>query len=216
MISRAVLFEPKKSVAFSEAWTAQSVWRENLLNETSSSEAVWLLQHCDCYTIGRGGNINFIHFNLSHPPCPVYRIDRGGEVTFHSPGQLIVYPVIDLRRRKPDLHLYLRSLEQALIYVLKELDLDGKSISGFTGLWINDIKVASIGIGCKRWVTQHGLALNINCDLSGFSYVNPCGMPASKVGRLSDWIPGLTVEDVQPIMKIAIAEHLGLSWSNMG
>ena len=96
--------------------------------------------------------------------------------------------------------------------MLADLGLKGERVSGFTGLWLEGFKVASIGVGCRRWVTQHGLALNVNCDLAGFEDVVPCGLTGTSVGRLSEWIPGLTVAQVQPLLRHALAETFDLTW----
>lgn len=197
---------------FERAWADQRHWQQHLLRDPTAKEAVWLLQHPACYTLGRGASGEHLHFDPGASPFPLHRIDRGGEVTHHLPGQLVVYPVLDLQRRIPDLHHYLRQLEQVLIDVLARLGLQGTRQAGLTGLWLEDHKVAAIGIGCRRWVTQHGLALNVNCDLSGFEQITPCGLKGYRVGRLSDWLPGLTVEQVQPLMCDALAEHFDLVW----
>ena len=151
-------------------------------------------------------------FDLDNPPADLFRIDRGGEVTHHLPGQLVVYLVLDLYRYKADLNWYLRELEDVLIEVLYELGLLGERLKGLTGVWLDNYKVGSIGVGGRRWITQHGLALNVDCDLDGFSEIVPCGLRGSCVGRLSSWLPGLTVDDVQPLMRRCLAKHFGLTW----
>ena len=135
-------------------------------------------------------------------------------MTHHLPGQLVVYPVLDLRRRQPDLHWYLRQLEQVVIDVLAEIGLEGQRLPGLTGIWLDNRKVAAIGVGCRRWITQHGLALNVCCDLEGFSQVTPCGLAGRAVGRLVDWCPGLTVVDVQHLLRDALAHRLDLVWED--
>jgi len=175
-------------------------------------EAVWILQHQTCFTLGRGASEAHLHFDPADPPAPLYRIDRGGEVTHHLPGQLVAYPVLDLRRRTPDLHWYLRQLEQVVLDVLAELGLEGQRLPGLTGLWLDNRKVAAIGVGCRRWITQHGLALNVDCSMQGFEQVTPCGLTGRAVGRLADWLPGLTAAEVQPLLRQALAERFGLVW----
>ena len=104
-------------------------------------------------------------------------------------------------------------LEQVLLDVLAEFDLVGERIPGFTGIWLEGRKVAAIGTGCRRWITQHGLALNVSCALSGFELITPCGLRGSRVGRLCDWRPGLTVEQVQPRLREALRRRFDLVWS---
>ena len=211
--NHAKLFEPSGLVPFNEAWAAQQCCQKLLLQDPKADEAVWFLQHPECYTLGRGASNCHLHFTQENSPAPLYRIDRGGEVTYHAPGQLIAYPVLDLRRHKTDLHWYLRQLEEILIDVLAQLNLEGLQKNGYTGVWIKNKKVASIGVGCRRWICQHGLALNIDCDLSGFDKITPCGLMGSSVGRLSDWLPGLTVGHVQPLLRDAICERFALVWT---
>ena len=213
--SSAFLFQPEQLVPFQQAWDLQRCWQERLLLASASEaelEAVWLLQHPSCYTLGRGATEDHLLFDPQHPPAPLHRIDRGGEVTHHAPGQLVAYPVLDLRRRRTDLHWYLRQLEQVVIDVLQVLGLQGERIEGLTGVWLERKKVAAIGVGCRRWITQHGLALNVTCDLQGFESVVPCGLHGRPVGRLCDWIPDLELAMVQSLMRDALAERFGLIW----
>ena len=203
----AFLFEPKDLVPFESAWSWQRNWQRSLMDGSKSSSAVWLLQHLNCYTLGRGASEANMLFDFNNPPFPVYRIDRGGEITYHLPGQLVVYPVLDLRNYKKDLDWYLRELEQVGLEVLIKLGLKGERIPGLTGLWIEGRKVLSIGVGCRRWITQHGLSLNINCDLEGFELIVPCGIKGNSMGTLNSWIPGIEVGDVQPLMKDCLEDR---------
>ena len=209
----AILFEPPALVPFEQAWRDQRRWQQRLLEDDAAPEAVWILQHPACYTLGRGASTEHLHFDPSQPPAPLHRIDRGGEVTHHRPGQLVAYPVLDLRRHQTDLHWYMRQLEQVLIDVLAQLGLNGQRLPGLTGLWLDNRKVAAIGVGCRRWITQHGLALNVSCDLAGFDQVTPCGLKGRAVGRLSDWLPGLDPAEVQLLLRDAIAARFDLAWS---
>ena len=208
----AILFEPQGPVPFERAWADQRDWQRRLLDGAETREALWLLEHQPCYTLGRGASSDHLHFPIDQPPAPVHRIDRGGEVTHHLPGQLVAYPVLDLQRRTPDLHWYLRQLEQVVLDVLAELGLEGQRLPGLTGLWLDNRKVAAIGVGCRRWITQHGLALNVDCSMQGFERVTPCGLTGRAVGRLADWLPGLTSAEVQPLLRQALAHRFGLVW----
>ncbi len=208
--SEAFIFEPKNLVSFPTAWRWQREWQKTLFKVPHGSQAVWLLQHSHCYTLGRGASKTNLLFDQNESPFDLYRVDRGGEVTHHLPGQLVVYLVLDLRRFRPDLDWYLRQLEQLLIDVLHELGLSGQRIDGLTGVWFKGYKVASVGIGCRRWITQHGLALNIDCDLKGFQEIVPCGLAGYPVGKLDSWIPGLKIADVQPLMKRCLIKRFDL------
>ena len=210
----AFLFESPDKVQYETAWQWQKDWQKKLFAEPNSSQAVWLLEHLPCYTLGRGANEKNILFDLDNPPVALHRVDRGGEVTFHLPGQLVAYPVLDLRRYKTDLDWYLRQLEAVVLDVLNLLELPGEKTPGLTGLWIEGRKVAAIGVGCRRWITQHGLALNVDCDLGGFSQVIPCGLKGYQVGKLNDWLPGLKVSEVKPLMRDCLSNRFGLIWEN--
>ena len=210
----AFLFEPRSSVPFEKAWSWQKQWQELLLERPDSSQAVWLLEHCSCYTLGRGASEKNVLFDLKDTCYALYRIDRGGEVTHHLPGQLVVYPILNLVRYKKDLNWYLRELEQVVIDVLSVLGLKGIRMTGLTGVWVDGFKVASIGVGCRRWITQHGFALNINCDLKGFEFVVPCGLVEHPIGSLDKWLPGITVDDVKPFVRECLSNQFELNFDS--
>ena len=140
------------------------------------NDVVLLLEHPPVVTLGR--NSDAAHL-LSGDGVEVFETERGGDVTFHGPGQLVGYPIIDLTRHKPDLHWYLRTLEQALIDALGGLGISAARNPGYTGVWTRkgSRKIASIGIHVKQWVTWHGFALNVTTDLSQFGRIVPCGIP---------------------------------------
>ncbi len=143
-----------------------------------------LLEHPPVVTLGRGAN----EANLLLPPeelrrrgIDCQRIGRGGDVTFHGPGQLVGYPIVDLDPLGRDLHRYLRMLETVLIETLAAFGIAAGRVIGKTGVWANGEKLASIGVGVRRWVTWHGFALNVSADLSGFAAVVPCGLPGVRM-----------------------------------
>lgn len=196
--TKAILFEALEPVPFPRGWAWQRRLQKRLLADPAGPEALLLLQHQPCYTLGRGASLEHLHFDPADPPLPLYRIDRGGEVTHHAPGQLVLYPVLNLRRHGTDLHLYLRSLEQVVIDLLAELGLAAERQSGRTGVWLEGCKLAAIGVGASRWISQHGLALNVETSLAGFAAITPCGLMGLPVGRLSDWRPELRAIDLAP------------------
>jgi lipoyl(octanoyl) transferase len=217
----AILLEPPGLVPFAAAWARQRALQQRLLDAPSAAEAVLLLEHEPCYTLGRGADPAFLRFDPAAPPHPLYRIDRGGEVTHHCPGQLVLYPVLNLQHHGADLHLYLRQLEQVVLDVLDALALPGERSTGQTGVWLEGRKVAAIGVGARRWISQHGLALNVDCDLAGFGAIVPCGIADRPVGRLVDWIPALSCAQVRPLLLAAFAARFGLQlvrqdWSPLG
>ena len=141
----------------------------------TGEESVLLLEHGPIYTIGRRLDKSSLR-DASQLPYPVYEINRGGQATFHGPGQLVGYPILDLRKRERDLHLYLRHLEELLIDLLSEFGIVGARHKGKTGVWVQKRKIASIGVGVRRWISMHGFALNVASDLTGFQSITPCGL----------------------------------------
>ena len=206
----AILFEFERLVPFERGWHAQRQLQQRLLLQPEGPDAVILLQHEPCYTLGRGADPGFLRFDAANPPLPLHRIDRGGEVTHHCPGQLVLYPVLNLQRHGADLHLYLRQLEQVVIDLLAEYGLAAERLADLTGVWLEGHKLAAIGVGAKRWISQHGLALNVDCDLAGFSQVVPCGLVDRPVGRLLDWRPQLSAAAVAPRLLEVFADRFGL------
>lgn len=146
-------------------------------------EYILLGEHPPVLTLGRrakDSNIIVPKKILDNQGINIYHIGRGGDVTYHCPGQLIVYPIIDLEKHKLGVKDYVYLLEEAVIKLLQKYDIKGERVNGATGIWIgkdrrNERKICAIGIKCNHFCTMHGLALNVNSDLSGFSYINPCG-----------------------------------------
>jgi lipoyl(octanoyl) transferase len=132
-----------------------------------------LLEHPPVVTLGRGSHAAHV---LRPAGVEVCEVERGGDVTFHGPGQLVGYPILDLRDYRQDLHWYLRTLEQALIEALALLDIPAERNPGYTGVWTRGRKIASLGVHVKQWVTWHGFALNVTTDLSQFDRIVPCGI----------------------------------------
>ena len=152
------------------------------------SDHLILLQHNPVITVGRGGdNSNIIapKAMLESAGISTYEIERGGDVTYHGPGQITGYPIIDLRNYKKDVHWYLRQLEEVIIRVLSEYSVIGERVKEYTGVWVGDEKIAAIGVAVKRWVTYHGFAFNVNPDLSHFKLINPCGITDKEVTSLA-------------------------------
>jgi lipoate-protein ligase B len=144
-----------------------------------SPDILLFLEHPHVITLGRGGNESNV---LAHQEVPVYRTSRGGDVTYHGPGQLVVYPIVDLRSKlRKDVHRYVRNLELSAIHMLADFGLEGTRRPPYTGVWIGDKKIAAIGVAVRRCITYHGLALNVNTDLSYFHRIIPCGLTWAEV-----------------------------------
>ena len=141
----------------------------------SSQDQFLLLEHESVYTIGRTPDRSSL-LGAMHLPHRLFSINRGGQATYHGPGQLMGYPIIDLRRCGQDLHKYLRWLEQLLVDLLAQYDIAAQRRESLTGVWVENRKIASIGVGVRHWITMHGFALNVCGDLSPFDQIVPCGI----------------------------------------
>jgi lipoate-protein ligase B len=159
-----------------------------------------LVEHPNVLTLGRGTHRE----NLVAPgDLPIFEIERGGDVTYHGPGQLVGYPIFLLREPERDLRVYLRNIEEALIRAMAEMGLPCARRAGWTGVWnaTADRKLASIGVAVKRWVTLHGFALNVSTDLSRFAAINPCGLEAAVMASMSTLLNAeITLADVKPVV----------------
>ncbi len=170
-------------VPYAKALRRQNAILESKLAEPEAPDTLLLLEHDPVYTMGRSPDRASLAV-VPELPYPLYETNRGGQATYHGPGQLVGYPIIDLRRRTQDLHCYLRLLESAIIDVLADFGLQGLRREGLTGVWLEDRKVASIGVGVRRWITMHGFALNVSNDLDPFRWIIPCGLQGVKVTSL--------------------------------
>ncbi|HIK03168.1 MAG TPA: lipoyl(octanoyl) transferase LipB [Trichormus sp. M33_DOE_039] len=191
-------------------------WQKSLLTERIHNpdldDVLILLEHPPVYTLGQGSNAEFLKFEITQNQFEVYKTERGGEVTYHCPGQLVGYPILNLQRYCKDLHWYLRQLEEVIIRVLAVYELTGDRIPPLTGVWLEGRKVAAIGIKVSRWITMHGFALNVCPDMTGFGRIVPCGIADKPVGSLAEWIPGITCEEVRSHIITAFTEVFGIEF----
>lgn len=164
-------------IAYDLAYAFQKSCVQKVLN--GGSQTLILCEHPPVITCGRmtdGRHLLVTEQDLSKRSVLVRHIDRGGDVTLHAPGQLVVYPILDLSARERDLHLFLRRLEQVAIDLLDGFGIVADRLKGKTGVWVGPKKIASLGIGVRKWVTFHGLSVNVQTDLSLFSMIKPCGL----------------------------------------
>ncbi|HWC74103.1 MAG TPA: lipoyl(octanoyl) transferase LipB [Gemmatimonadales bacterium] len=172
-MSEAVEIVEAGTVGYRDALEWQRQLAEDRIVGRLDHDVLLLLEHPPVVTLGRSSHAA----NLLRPSgIDVFEVERGGDVTFHGPGQLVGYPIMDLRAYKQDLHWYLRTLEQALIDALGILNIPAERNPGLTGVWTRGKKIASIGIHVKQWVTWHGFALNVSTDLADFDRIVPCGI----------------------------------------
>jgi len=186
--------EPRKLVYcdlglidYKEAWDLQKSVHQ-LKTENKIDDVLFLLEHPHTYTLGKtadkenlvGGDEYLTENNIS-----VYDIDRGGDITYHGPGQIVGYPIISLTNWNQDTHKYLRAIEEVIIKVCDEYGLDASRVEKYTGVWIDDRKICAIGIKVSRWITMHGFAFNVNTDLKLFKGIIPCGISDKDVTSLN-------------------------------
>lgn len=179
------------------------------LRSGEGSEQLLLLEHPHVFTLGRGANSANIladQTELESLEVDVYETGRGGDVTYHGPGQLVGYPIINLKPDRCDVHRYVRDIEEALIRTIKDFGIEGSRIPGLTGVWVGNEKVAAIGVRIARWITSHGFALNVNTDLRYFQMIVPCGITDKGVTSLSE-LTGRTL-DLGEVARVALG-HFG-------
>jgi len=199
---------------FGEAWTLQKA----LLAARQAGavpDTVLLLEHPPVITLGRAaraGNVLVAREMLAARGIEMFQIERGGDVTYHGPGQLVGYPIIDLTVLDEDVVRYVRTLEAALIETLAAWRIAAVRLRGYPGVWVGGAKVAAIGVAVKRRVTMHGFALNVDPDLAAFDLINPCGLgrPVTSVARLLG--RPVALDDARAAAAEALAGALGLRW----
>ncbi|MBI5149808.1 MAG: lipoyl(octanoyl) transferase LipB [Candidatus Omnitrophica bacterium] len=180
-------------VDYEDAWACQKVQVDRV--RAGGRPVLLLCEHPAVITLGRLAqekNILVSRETLEHNGVQVVAVDRGGDVTLHAPGQLVVYPILPLAYWKKDLHWYLAQLEQVAIDLLKSFGIVANRISGKTGVWADNLKIASIGIGVRQWVSYHGVGINVDMDMELFDLINPCGLDARMTSMAR--VKGVTVE----------------------
>jgi len=170
-------------ITFEDALKLQDALVAERTGPQPKQDLLLLLEHEPVYTIGRTPDQSSLR-DPSHLPHPVVKINRGGQATYHGPGQLVGYPILDLIQRGQDLHRYLRELEEALFEALSEYGLNAVRREGLTGVWIGERKIASIGVGVRHWISMHGFALNVCGDLAPFHQITPCGIAGVEMTNL--------------------------------
>jgi len=163
-----------------------------------------LTEHEPVITIGRGTR-DLVEAGLGESEIPLVEVERGGEATYHGPGQIVAYPILELGPERRDLHRYLRDLEEVVIRVLSEVGVEAGRRDAWTGVWVGDRKVCSIGVAVRRWVTYHGLALNLSTELGAFGTFKPCGLAPEVMGNVADHVE---LPPVSLLFEVLIVKHL--------
>jgi lipoyl(octanoyl) transferase len=214
-------------IDYKEAWDYQEklfaeiiaikLSNRNSLEQTPVPNYLILCEHPPVYTLGKSGSVDNLLIDddqLNQLGARFYKINRGGDITHHGPGQLVVYPLLDLENFFTDIHLYLRKLEEVIIQLLKEYNVEAGRSPGFTGVWIDANtekarKICAMGVKCSRWVTMHGIALNVCNELSFFNHIIPCGIEDKSVTNLSNEAKdsNITMEDVKHLFSGLFAKE---------
>lgn len=225
----AVTFKDLGLISYREAWDMQEAL---LLDNTDKKLAnrdtpgkyrtentLLFCEHPHVYTLGKSGDISNLLLSdaqLKEQGIEFFKNNRGGDITYHGPGQIVGYPIFDLEYFFTDLHKYLRALEEAVITTLRHYGIAAGRVEGLTGVWIDgdkpglERKICAIGVRCSRWITMHGFAFNINTDLSYFGNIVPCGIEDKGVTSLSKELNRtVDMEEVKQILKKALSEQFG-------
>jgi len=186
---------------YAEAWDLQKVLVA-ARQHGMISDGLVLLEHEPVFTIGRSTKSDHLLFPreyLAGAGFGVFEIERGGSITYHGPGQLVGYPILDLRAYNEDIVKYMRSLEESLLRTLLDFGIEGERVRGYAGAWVGAEKIAAVGVAVKRRVTMHGFALNVDPDLNHFALINPCGLgrPVTSMTRMLG--RAVTVDEVRPV-----------------
>lgn len=209
-------------VPYRMAWDIQKSIQQRLIDEKLKSrddksfkpvynDVLLIVEHPHVYTLGKSGDQAHLLkslLELKEIDAEFVPNDRGGDITYHGPGQIVGYPILDLDRYFTDIHKYLRLLEEVIIRVCSEFDLKAGRIDGLTGVWVDDQKLCAMGIRCSRWVTMHGFALNVNTDLEYFNHIVPCGIQGKAVTSLAQ-LTGRQV-DVEKVKKLILRHFADL------
>ncbi len=183
--------------------------RDNLPVENPMNDQLLFVEHPHVYTLGKSGKSNHLLKaveELKDIDAEFIEIDRGGDITYHGPGQIVGYPILDLDFHFTDIHKYLRYLEEVIILTCEDFGIKAGRKKGLTGVWVGDEKICAMGIRCSRWVTMHGFALNVKTDLSYFDHIVPCGITNKSVSSMSKLLnKPIELDDV----KNSITKHFG-------
>ena len=191
---------------YEPVWRAMQRFTD--VRDESTTDELWVVEHDPVFTLGQAGKPEHV---LAAGDIPVIHVDRGGQVTYHGPGQIVVYPLLDLKRRKVGVREYVHRIEQALIDTLGEWNIQAERRDGAPGVYVADAKVAALGIRVRRGCTFHGLAFNIGMDLEPFHRIHPCGYQGLQVTSMGDLGGPSGMEAVKPVLLAQLARQFGLA-----
>ncbi len=221
---KKVHFQDLGIIDYQQAWDFQELLfaktialkidRRNELTTDETKNHLLFCEHPHVYTLGKSGSLDHLLLSeegLRQFDARFYKINRGGDITYHGPGQLVAYPIFDLDHFFTDIHQYMRFLEEAVITTLAHFGIKGERTTGQTGVWIEPEtnrarKICALGVKCSRWVTMHGIGFNVNSDLSYFSHIIPCGIEDKAVTSMQKELGfALNMDEVKSVLKTALA-----------
>jgi len=216
VINKNVKYKSLGLINYEESWKKQEsifnkiidtkIKNRNLQKEIKTDNYILTCSHPHVYTLGKSGDEKNLLIDkniIEKENLEFFKINRGGDITYHGPGQIVIYPILDLENFFTDIHKYLRSLEEAVILTLKDYNIESGRIKDYTGVWIdiksdNPRKICALGVKTSRWVTMHGLALNVNTDLNFFKNIIPCGINDKEVTSISKEVgQDIKIKDVE-------------------
>ena len=197
--------------AYEPVWRAMQAFTD--ARDEATPDELWLVEHDPVFTLGQAGKPEHV---LLPGDIPVLHVDRGGQVTYHGPGQLVAYPLLDLRRLRIGVRDYVCRIEQAVIDTLADWNIEGRRRDGAPGVYVDGAKVAALGIRVRRGCTFHGLAFNIGMDLEPFSRIHPCGFAGLEVVAMRDLGGPSGIDAVKPALLAHLAANLGLDLRQVG
>ncbi|MFM2201975.1 MAG: lipoyl(octanoyl) transferase LipB [Bacteroidota bacterium] len=237
-MKKPVVFRDLGSMDYKACWDLQEVHFNQTVQtkfenrakapeeQVVTTDHLFFVEHPHVYTLGKSGDIAHLLLDeeaLNKVDASYYAINRGGDITYHGPGQIVGYPIFDLDHFFSDIHKYLRFLEEAIIRTLAEYGIEASRIEGLTGVWLDAElgtkarKIAALGVKCSRWVTMHGFAFNVNADLSYFNHIIPCGITDKAVTSMHlELGRKLDMEEVKGKLKRHLAEVFELEWVQKG
>ncbi|MCY0878189.1 MAG: lipoyl(octanoyl) transferase LipB [Firmicutes bacterium] len=205
---------------YAAAWDLQRQVSERVRRQ-EWPDTVLMVEHPPVYTVGRAAhgsldNLLWDEEKRRQEGIELFMVDRGGDITYHGPGQMVGYPILDLNRHGRDLHRYLRDLEEALIRALARFHIEAGRLPPHTGVWVGEEKIAAIGVKASHWITQHGFALNVDPRLEHFSGIIPCGINDKGVTSMARVLGRpVSLSEVQPAVEAALADVFGFAWERV-
>lgn len=210
MTNHILYYKDLQLVPYPETWVAMQTFTAS--RDATSKDQIWFLEHFPVFTQGQNGKPEHI---LTTGDIPIIQVDRGGQVTYHGPGQVVAYLLIDLRRKHIAIRSFVTAIEQSVISVLQALNIEAAARRDAPGVYVDDKKIASLGLRVKRGCSYHGLAFNVDMDLTPFSRINPCGLQNMKMTQVRDYTNTISLSNIKQRLLHYFCMHLGYDTSEL-